>query len=425
MFTKLHNRIMVKLYHPLLASIVLFFVGCGSSPKALKDSPTHSSRIAGPDFRQVMGNVLGAPFVEGNRVETLVDGDEIFPSMLRAIRGAKRTINFETYVFDDSQIAKEFTEALNERARAGVKVSVILDANGAKKSKLYQQDMKKAGIDLVVYHPVWKNLPRYNNRTHRKLLIIDGTVGFTGGVGIADEWRGHAQNPDYWHDLHYRFTGPVVAQAQAAFMDNWLKEKGEVLHGLEYFPPLPHTGIVSAGLFHSSPEHGSRGTEIMVNLAVSSAAKSVLIENAYFVPDRTAISTLVNAAKRGVRVQIIVPGKFTDSHAVRRASQQAWAPLMDAGVEIYEYQPTMAHTKLLVVDGLFVSVGSSNLDYRSLRINAEANLNVLNVDFARKQMRIFQGDLLKSKRITREEQRRRVLKDLPLHILELPLKRLL
>lgn len=412
-----------KFFLPIFLSALL--AGCASSTKELKAPPSYSSRLAGPEFRQAMGHVLGASFTEGNRIETLVDGDQIFSAMLRGIRAARQTITFETYVFEKGEIPQQFATALSERARAGVKVSVILDAHGGGKSRKYHQEMREAGVDLVRYHPVWKNLPRYNNRTHRKLLVIDGKVGFVGGVGIADLWKGRAQSPEHWHDTHYRLEGPVVAQLQAAFMDNWLKEKGTLLHGLEYFPPLGAAGPARASLFYSSPEHGSRNVEIMFNLALGSAQKSVLIENAYFVPDREAVDALVRAAERGVRVQIIVPGPHIDQKAVRRASQTTWGRLMDAGVEIYEYQPTMAHTKLMVVDGLFSSVGSSNLDYRSLRINAEANLNVLDAGFAAQQTRIFVHDLAKARRISREEQRQRVLKALPIQILQTPIRVLL
>ena len=216
-----------------------------------------------------------------------------------------------------------------------------------------------------------------------------------------------------------------MAQMQAAFMDNWLKERGDLLHGLRYFPPLPPAGSAFASIFYSSPEHGSRSTEIMLHLAIPSARKSIRIENAYFVPDPEAVESLVQAVQRGVRVQIVLPGPHIDQKSVRRASQLSWGKLMDAGVEIYEYQPTMAHTKLLIVDDLFVSVGSSNLDYRSLRTNAEANLNILDAPFAAQQKRIFEQDLAKSRRISREEQRKRVIKSLPMQLLESPIRPLL
>jgi cardiolipin synthase len=403
---------------------LILFSACAST-KQLKALPAHSSRLAGPEFRQVMGNVLGAPFTPGNRITSLVDGSEIFPAMLRGIRAAKRTITFETYVFEKGELPKQFAQALTERAKAGVKVSVILDAHGARKARAYHEEFREAGVDFVQYNPIWKNPTRYNNRTHRKILVIDGKVGFVGGVGIADEWLGHAQSPDHWHDTHYRLQGPVVAQLQAAFMDNWLKLKGTLPHGLDYFPPLPPAGSALASLFYASPEHGSRNMEIMFNLALSCAQKSVLIENSYFVPDREAVESLVRAAERGVRIQIILPGEHIDEPAVRRASQTSWGRLLDAGVEISEYQPTMLHTKLMIVDGLFTSVGSSNLDYRSLRINAEANLNVLDRQFAERQTRMFDADLKKSRRINRDEQRARVLKALPLQILQSPIRLLL
>ena len=354
-----------------------------------------------------MGNLLGAGFSTGNRITTLQNGNQIFPAMLRAIRGSQRTITFETYVFEKGEVPQLFAEAFAERARAGVKVLLVLDAQGGGKSKKYDKLWKDSGAVVVRYNPAWHpNLLRYNNRTHRKLLVVDGRVAFIGGVGIADMWQGNAQSPEQWRDNHYRIEGQAVAQVQAAFADNWLKEKKEVLFGSDYFPPLPAVGRAAASVFFASPEHGSFGVPVLYHVAIAAASKSILIQNAYFVPDNDTVAALVQAARRGVRVQIIVPGKEIDHPKVRWASRKRWEPLLEAGAEIYEYQPTMIHSKLLIVDGSFVSVGSANFDNRSLHLNAEANLNVIDQTFAAEQTRLFQRDVARSKQVSLEEYRR-------------------
>ncbi len=314
--------------------------------------------------------------------------------MLSAIRSARHTINFETYVFEKGTIPEQFAQALTEKARAGVAVKVILDDHGASRSKVYHTMMKEAGVELEIYHPViWPDLSRSNHRTHRKLLIVDGRTGFIGGVGIADEWKGKGNAPDEWRDLHYRVEGPVVAQLQAAFNNNWLKTHHEVLQGPQYFPALPHTGTAAVGTFFNISRTGSTPMEMMCHMTMASAEKSLLIETPYFVPDKRMSDALCAAAKRGVKVQIIMPGKWIDQKSVRRASKKCWKPLLSAGVQLYEFQPTMIHTKLMVADGLFTSVGSMNLDPRSQKINDEANIMALDAAFACEQTRIFQADL--------------------------------
>ena len=370
-----------------------------------------------------MGAILGPPFIGGNRVTTLQNGVEIFPAMLAAIRGAKRSITFETYIFDEGEIPQQFADALAERARAGVKVHLIVDGHGATDSRAFHGMLREAGVDVVEYSPaVWSLNPfRYNNRTHRKLLVIDGRIGFIGGVGIADEWKGNADTPEHWRDLHYRVEGPVVAEMQGAFLDSWMRADRKLLHGPDYFPALPPRGDLLASVFYASPAHGGRNVEIMVNLAISSARKSILIENSYFVPDDDTLASLIAAARRGVRIQIIGPNKYIDAPAVRRASHARMGELLRAGIEYYEYQPTFTHAKLLIVDDLFVSVGSANLDYRSLELNAEANLNVLDAGFAAEQTRIFQADLRKSRRIDEAELERLRRRGTLLRVVEAPL----
>ncbi len=283
-------------------------------------APLYSARS--PEFRQAAGSLLGPNFVPGNNITTLVNGNQIFPAMLGAIRSARHSINFETYTFWDGEIAHQFTEALAERARAGVKVNAILDAQGTQKmGRQNLERLRNAGVEVAKYHSVlWPDPRRYNNRTHRKLLIIDGKIGFVGGVGIADLWTGNADSPQHWRDNHYKITGPVVAQLQATFATSWLRTRGEVLHGADYFPPLANTGPYLAQAIRSGAHN--ENLDLMYLLAIASAQKTLRIENAYFLPDDLMRKELTEAAKRGVKVEVLVPGKKIDQKLVRLASKR-------------------------------------------------------------------------------------------------------
>ncbi len=378
------------------------FLNFAPSEKKIEQQLARKYDVADPQFRRSMDVLLGPPMLEGNKVEVLLNGDQIFPSMLEAIRGAKKTITFETYIYWSETIGKEFSDALIERAKAGVKVHVMLDFIGSMKmDEASANQMKMAGIQLQRYHkPVWWKLTRLNNRTHRKLLVVDGKIGFTGGVGIADKWRGQGQDEDHWRDTHFRVEGPVVAQIQAVFTDNWIKSTGTVLDGVNYFPPLANVGTEAAQMFSSSPTGGSESMHLMYLMAITAAQHTIRLSNAYFVPDELTIKALIAAQKRGVKVQIITPGKIIDSSVVRAASREQWGPLLAAGIQMAEYQPTMFHVKALVVDDLLVSVGSTNFDNRSFSLNDEANLNVLDAKFAKQQSKVFDDDWARAKIIT-------------------------
>ena len=365
----------------------------------------HHYSVSDPQFLRSMGVLLGPPLAPGNRVDTLLNGDEIFPAMLKAIREARRTIDFETYIYWSGTVGKEFADALSERAKAGVKVHILVDWVGSQKmDQDLLQGMADAGVEIRKYHALhWFTLDRLNNRTHRKILVADGRVGFTGGVGIADEWTGHAQDKDHWRDTHFRVEGPAVAQMQAAFNDNWVKVSGKVLDGDDYFPPQQPAGDLLAQMFSSSPDGGADSMHLMYLLSVAAATKTIDLSMAYFVPDDLALDALHAALKRGVRVRIIMPGPITDASVVRHASRALWGEILAAGALIYEYQPTMYHCKVLVVDGLWVSVGSTNFDNRSFRLNDEANLNVYDRDFAARQTADFEADLKRSRRVTLDE----------------------
>ncbi|HEY4581471.1 MAG TPA: phospholipase D-like domain-containing protein [Lysobacter sp.] len=375
--------------------VVVIAMNFATPEKKLERRVTHAYGTSDPQFLREMGVMLGPSIVPGNKVEALNDGHEIFPAMLEAIRGARRTITFETYIYWSGDIAEKFTAALAERARAGVEVNVTIDwAGSIKMEQSLLKSMEDAGVHVQRYRPLhWYNLGRMNNRTHRKLLVIDGRLGFTGGVGIADQWQGHAEDPDHWRDMHFRIEGPVVAQIQAAFNDNWIKSTGTVLNGEAYFPPQETAGDMDAHMFIASPAGGSESMHLMYLLSIAAAERTIDLEASYFVPDELISKALMAARKRGVRVRLLLPGPHIDSETVRIASKREWGPLLEAGVEIHVYQPTMLHVKLLIVDNFMVSLGSTNFDIRSFRLNDEASLNVYHRGFAGQMTATFERDL--------------------------------
>lgn len=381
----------------LATSLVLVLLQNFKTPeKVLERKVEHRHAVSDPQFRREMSVLLGPTIVRGNHVTALQNGNEIFPAMLQAIRSARTSITFETYIYWSGEIGKEFSKALSERARAGVPVSVTIDWVGSTKMEQSLLDsMKAAGVQLHRYRPLhWYNFGRMNNRTHRKLLVVDGRIGFTGGVGIADQWTGDGGDPEHWRDTHYQIEGPVVAQFQAAFSDNWIKTTGQVLNGPNYFPALQEEGEMDAHMFVASPAGGSESMHLMYLLAIAAAESTIDLAASYFVPDRLLIDALVAARGRDVRVRILLPGPHMDALTVKIASKADWGGLLHAGAEIHVYQPTMLHTKLLVIDTEFVSVGSTNFDMRSIRLNDEASLNVYSKDLATKVTAVFEADLL-------------------------------
>jgi cardiolipin synthase A/B len=396
----------------LTAVLILLWSNLSSPAPPVSPSIAHTYAVGDSQFIRVMSSLLGPPMVGGNRVRTLLNGDQSFPAMLAAIRSARHSIDFESYIYWSGRVGREFAAALSERARAGVPTHVLIDWAGSwvKTDRGVLDRMRAAGVEIVMYRPLrWYDLDRINNRTHRKLLIVDGRIGFTGGLGVADQWLGHAQDKDHWRDTHFEVEGPVVAQLQAAFLDNWIESEGHVLEGEAYFPPPVPAGDQLAQAFRSSPGEGSASMRLMYLLAIAAAAHTIRIANAYFVPDSLAVAMLVAARRRKVDVEIIVPGPVLDAQLVRRASRAKWGPLLEAGVRIYEYQPTMFHVKVMVVDDAWVSVGSTNFDDRSFRLNDEANLNVLDPAFAREQARVFDDDRGRSRQVTFEAWRHRPL----------------
>ena len=383
-------------------ALVLLVANFSTGEKKVKQDIPRLYQVSDMQFQRSMGVMLGPSIVAGNKVEPLLNGVQIFPAMLKAIREAKHSVNLETYIYWSEDIGDEVAAALAERARAGIKVNVLVDWVGS--SKMDDAAIKKmtdAGVVFEKYHPLrWYTLGRINNRTHRKLMIVDGSVGFTGGVGIAGIWTGDAQDPEHWRDSHFRVEGPVVAQMQSVFMDNWIKTTGRVLHGPDYFPLLQPAGPLAAQTFSSSPAGGNESMHLMYMLAFTAAQKSIYLSSAYFVPDERTRDTLIDAMKRGVKLKIIMPGPHTDAETVRSSSRGMWGELLLAGAEMYEYQPTMYHCKVMIVDGLLTSVGSTNFDDRSMRLNDEANVNIYDAGFATRQTAIFEDDIAKSRRVT-------------------------
>ncbi|MGY6710294.1 MAG: phospholipase D-like domain-containing protein [Rhizobiaceae bacterium] len=375
----------------------------------LREPIPHHHAVSDPQFLRTMDGIFGGSMRGGHEIETLRNGVEIFPAMLEAIRNAQSTLAFETFVYWSGDIAEQFAREMAEAARRGVEVRVLLDWAGSIPFDQRLIDiMEEAGVMVHRFRPIrWYTLDRVNNRTHRKILLADGQIGFTGGVGIGDEWLGDARAPDEYRENHYRVTGPAVADMQAAFAENWLEATGEVLQGERFYPEQPTDGEIVAQLVKSSPRGGSRSMHQMLLMSLASATQNIRIGMAYFVPDDIAIEQLVDAAERGVEVDIILPGPHISKETVRHGSRYFWGDLLQAGIRIHEFQPTMYHAKIFIVDEDWVSIGSANFDERSFRLNDEANLNVYDRDFALQHIAIFEEDLERSRQITFAEWKNR------------------
>ena len=360
-------------------------------------------------FVRTMGTLLGPPLVEGNKITALENGENIFPAMLEGIRSARTTITFENFLWRQGEITDLFAEALDERARAGVKVHFLQDALGCDSLRARAIDrLRNSPVELQIFRFLRMNV---NFRTHRKLLVIDGRVGYIGGTGIADAWKGDGRTHGFWRDSHFKVEGPAVAQMQNAFLDNWQETRGELLHGDAYFPKLECVGDKTCQVFKSSAGEGSDSARLMLLIAIAAAQKRICIANAYFIPDELCIQTLVEALQRGVRVDILVPGSDTDALLVRAVGKTRWPRLFEAGARFYEYQPARFHCKHFLVDDCWASVGSANFDNRSLSLNEEANLNVLDEGFVAEQRRVFEEDLSYSREITYDKWQRRPLRE--------------
>lgn len=360
---------------------------------------------ADPPFARAMGPLVRAEFTGGNVVSTLINGAEFFPAMLTAIRQAQKTVTLETYIWAPGRVSDDFIAALAERAQNGVKVHVLLDGMGTLKFKREDRArLEKSGVQVMKYgREHWYQIkPNLNHRTHRKLLIVDGRVGFTGGMCIDDKWLGNADSEKSWRETVIRVEGPVVRQMQAVFATNWMQTTGALLLGADYFPESARHATSLAQCFMSGPNESPETVRLAHLFAIAAARTTIEISNAYFVPDDLAIQMLLDARQRGVHVRVIVPA-INDSKIGRAASRSRWGALLAAGVEFFQYQPAMFHVKSMVVDGVLVMVGSANFDNRSFAINDEVTLNILDRGVGAENLRIFEADLKMSIPLTRAE----------------------
>lgn len=361
-----------------------------------------SVAVESPAFLRAAEALTGAPISHGNEAELLINGDRIFPAFLETINSAERTLCLQTYIYWRGDIAREVAAVICRRAREGVRCKVIVDALGAAKmDSAHVDEMQAAGVKVVRFRPPKPYaVRRIANRTHRRLLVADGCVGMTGGVGIAVEWTGDAEDPDHWRDTHVRVRGPVVRGLQGAFAENWLEGTGEVLAGDAYLPDIePRDGGGPMQLVRSSAKVGDTNAEALYYLAIASAERSMDLTAAYFVPRPAFTDALAEAAHRGVEVRIVVPGPHIDKDLVRVAGQAAYKRLLAAGVRIFEYQPTMLHAKSLVVDRAWASVGTINFDNRSFQHHDEVTLCLWDERFASRLGEAFERDLGRSEEI--------------------------
>jgi cardiolipin synthase len=373
--------------------------GCGDK----RFSYVYANRLAvrDPSFSRSLES-LGNTMVPGNQAVLLHNGDEIFPAMTGAIRAAKKSVSLESYIFIDDEAGRLFGDALMDAAKKGVKVRVLVDAWGSKMGKL-GDELKAAGVDLREYRPVNPfTLHKLSKRTHRKIMVIDGRISFTGGMCIDKRWLGDARNENEWRDTHVEVTGPVSSQMQAIFAEDWTFTTGEILVGDDLYPEVERVGSIPAQAIKVSLGDSSSLAKMQYYLAIKSAEKTIHLQNAYFVPDEQIRTALIDAAKRGVDVKVMVPGRHIDIPVIRSASQKHYGDLLRGGVKIFEYQSTMMHNKTMVVDGIFSVVGSINLDSRSMGKNAEDSLNFYDASFAAKMEASFQEDLARCRPITLE-----------------------
>jgi cardiolipin synthase A/B len=376
-----------------------------------------------PSFFPTLEAYAQSPIVGGNHVALFSSGDALFPAMMAAIRTAERTINYAQYTYEEGPIARELAEALADRCRAGVTVNMLLDGVGSLQiPRAYSELLTQAGCHFAIFRPLGTSTPLHtNHRSHRRLLIVDGRVGFTGGSGIGATWMGSGRAEGQWRNTDVRLEGPVVQNLQGAFVENWLEATGIVLGGESYFPPRPvePKGSTYAQVVRSSPETGGFALYTTFMLAISGARRSIHITTPYFLPDDAMLDVLVQAATRGARVAILVPGVI-DHLLVKPAGRAQLGRLLQAGVEIYEYRAALLHAKTMTVDGRWSTIGSANFDNRSFALNEEVNVVVYNREIAGELERIFGADLAYSKPVTYQEWRHRGLIQRLFEVLAIP-----
>ncbi len=406
------------------ATILIIGAGCArvTPPLSLPEMT-----LGEPSFFPTLEAYASAPIVGGNTVEILLNGEQIFPAMLDAIRGAEKSITYAQYFYEDGPIARDIADALAERCRAGLGVNVLLDAFGTlNMPSEYVDLMKRSGCQVAVFRPLTHAvLGNATKRNHRRILVIDGRIGFTGGSGVSRKWMGNGRVPDHWRDTDVRVEGPVVEYLQGAFAENWLETTGVVLGGQIYFPrPLQPRGQVYAQIVRSSPAGGSGAMYTTFLLAISSARRSIFITNPYFVVDRAMQGALIQAVHRGAKVVVLVPGMI-DHNIVRQASRGQFGRMLKAGIQIYEYSAALLHSKTMVVDGVWSTVGSTNLDNRSFALNEELNLVVYNGGVARSLEDVFADDIQHARRVDYRRWRARGVRERLFELLAAPIRDLL
>ena len=362
-----------------------------------------------PDaFMRALAGAVSQHVLSGNEMAILQNGVEIFPALFEAMEGARHAIHFSTFIYESGSVPTRFAEALSAAARRGIEVRVILDSRGSKKipPELLTQ-MGDAGCQVRWFRSVkWTTWAKYNHRNHRKLLIVDGKLAFTGGVGIADEWDGDGDSTAHWRDTHVSIIGPAVAAVQGAFVDNWNEATGELPIGENVFPLQVPAGDVGICAIQSNPTSATSDARRSMAALIAGSSRRLWITNAYFVPTPPFLKALCDAKARGVDVKILMPGPYIDEPAVRRASRRTWPALLRGNVELYEFQPTMIHGKIVLVDGAVTSIGSINFDPRSFALNAEFGVVALDPGIAAQLEKAFIADLARSRQVTWEDIRR-------------------
>jgi cardiolipin synthase len=351
------------------------------------------------DFSALLPSIVGltgASMESGNHVQLLENGDQFFPLLLRDIAAAKESVHVESYIWWKGEICNQLAHALADKAKQGVEVRLLIDASGGHKmEKELSKLMLDSGVKFVRFHPPsLSNLGRLNNRDHRKEMIIDGRIGYIGGFGLAEEWTGHAQDKDHWRDAGLRVEGPIVNRLQGAFSENWIEETGEIMAGEKYFPHLSAAGSTQAHLAYTSPTGGVSSVQVLYYLAIKGAKHEIIIQNPYLLPDDDALQALAEAVKRGVDVKVMVPATTsTDSPIVQHASHHRYGLLLEKGIKIFEYKKTLLHQKVIVVDGVWSCVGSTNFDRRALQLNDEVSMGVLDAGLASQLKGVFNDDM--------------------------------
>ncbi len=356
----------------------------------------HEFCVNDDEFLTTIAGSTGVPFFEGNAIEILNNGDEFYPPMLEAIANAQASVTIEAYIYWAGDIGKRFAEALASRPKDGVSVKILLDAVGSSTiGDEILQILEKGRCQLAWYNPVRiYSIGHLNHRTHRKSLIIDGRLAFTGGAGIADHWIGNAEDAHHWRDIQIRIEGPAVMPLQTGFAQNWLEATGELVTGAEFYPVVDiPPGKLAVQTILSSPETGASTARTFYYLSIAAARRTLDIANPYFIPDQGAIDLLIAAVKRGVKVRVMVAGIHNDNWMARQNSVRLYGPLLKAGIEIYEYNHTMLHQKTMVVDSVWCTVGTTNFDSRSFAHNEENNVCVCDAQLAKELDAIFAKDI--------------------------------